>query len=153
MYRNGIIALLALGLAVSSGVSQVDAFIFSAQTPIPGVIKRGIEQDVLEFGRTPPAETIAAAATITADACGGLKQITAAGIVTTNTTDTFSTPGAANRGCIMQVCNVGANAITLDANANFAGAAAGNVAVGAGDCVSVGSNGTIWRQLAPLIDN
>ena len=152
MHQRGWRALVGLG-AILGGLATAEAFIFSARTPIPGVTRRGMEQDVRAYGYTPSPETIVAAATITADACGGTKEITAASPVTTNTTNTFTAPGPGNRGCLMDVCNVGANAITLDANANFDGLSTGDVAVGAGDCIRVGSNGTIWRQRAPLVDN
>lgn len=97
----------------------------------------------------PAAETIAAAATITANACGGVKRITAASAVTTNTTDTFTAPAAANSGCVMDVVNVGANAITLDYNANFHAAGAANVVLGSSETVRVASTGSggFWYQI------
>lgn len=100
---------------------------------------------------SPSAETIADGGTITADGCGGIKRVTAAGEVTTGTTNTFTAPGAVNTGCVMFVCNSGANTINLDDNANFQAAASGNVALTAEDCVTVGSDGAIWRQLAPIL--
>lgn len=98
------------------------------------------------------AEAVAAAETIEADACGTVKRVTAAGAVTTNTTDTFTAPAAANDGCVMYVCNTSANAITLDDNANFfgagiAGATPGDTVLGADDCCIVASDGAAWRQL------
>ena len=91
------------------------------------------------------AQTIAAGGTITADNCGGVKDISAAG-------PTFTAPGASNRGCVMAVCNTSANAITLDNNANFHTTGGGNITLtDADDCVLVGSNGTIWRQLAAVL--
>ncbi len=105
---------------------------------------------------TPPsAQTIAATNTITADACGGVKQITAAGAVTTNTTNTFTAPATANAGCCMDVINVGANAITLDNNANFVSAGAADVVLGAGDTVRVCSTGDSgkWYQIGATGDN
>lgn len=102
----------------------------------------------------PPTQTIASGGIITADGCGGLKAVTAAGAVTTSTTNTFSAPGIVNKNCWMAVCNVGAtNTITLDFNANFASAAAGDIALAAGDCVTVVSNGVTWRQVSALLDN
>jgi hypothetical protein len=102
----------------------------------------------------PPAvETVAAGAVITANACGGLKRVTAAGAVTTNTTNTFTVPSGANTGCIMTVCNVGANTITLDANLAFKPSGGADIALGADDCTSVVSDGTIWRSSAPLVLN
>ena len=99
----------------------------------------------------PSAEIISAEGTITANACGGVKQITASGEVTTNTTNTFTAPAAANAGCCMDVINVGANAITLDENTNFV--SAGNVVLGTGDTVRVCSNGTTWYQIGATGDN
>jgi len=106
-----------------------------------------------DINPAPAAETIAAGGTITANACGTIKQITAGGAVTTSTTNTFTAPASGNSGCVMYVCNVGSNAITLDNNANFKSAAAGNVAVGADDCLTVGSVGSVWYQLTTLLDN
>lgn len=99
----------------------------------------------------PASQTIAATNTITADACGGIKRITAAGAVTTNTTNTFTAPAAANANCVMHVCNVGSDAITLDANANFQTINDADISLGDAECVSVGSTGAsgVWYQLAP----
>jgi hypothetical protein len=77
----------------------------------------------------PAAQTIAAGNTIADDACGSLKLITSAGAVTTGTTNTFTAPAAGNKGCIMHVCNTGANNITLDNNANFKSSGGGRVAL------------------------
>lgn len=103
----------------------------------------------------PAAQTIAATNTIAADACGSLKLITAAGAVTTSTTDTFTAPAAGNKGCIMHVCNTGANNITLDNNANFKSAGGADVVMTQDDCVTVGSTGAsgVWYQLSPIIAN
>lgn len=101
----------------------------------------------------PAEETIAAAGTITANACGTIKRVTAAGAVTTNTTNTFTAPATANAGCIMHVCNTGAtNTITLDDNALFDAIDGANIALAAGACVTVGSTGSIWKSLTPLVD-
>lgn len=103
----------------------------------------------------PAAETITAAATITADGCGTIKRITAAGAVTTGTTNTFTAPASGNAACIMHVCNTGSNNITLDNNANFISAGAADVVVTANDCVTVGSTGAsgAWYQLTALEAN
>jgi hypothetical protein len=104
--------------------------------------------------QTPPsAQTIAAGNTITADACGGIKQITASGAVTTDMTNTFTTPVAGLSGCIMHLVNVGAQNITLDTNTNFKSAGAADVVMTANDAVTVGCNGTYWYQLTPLVAN
>lgn len=100
----------------------------------------------------PSTETIASAATITANACGGLKAISASGAVTTNTTDTFTAPASTPIGCIMDVCNVGTtNTITLDHNAHFFTLAAGDLVLAANTCVRIGNDGTQWRQLTGLL--
>lgn len=103
----------------------------------------------------PAVQTIAGGDTITADACGSLKRVTAAGAVTTSTTNTFTAPAAANSGCVMHVCNTGANTITLDNNANFFSTGASDVALGANDCILVGSTGAsgAWYALAPISVN
>jgi hypothetical protein len=103
---------------------------------------------------TPPtAETVTSGSTITADACGGLKRVTAAGAVTTNTTDTFTAPGAANTGCLMFVCNTGSNNITLDNNAHFKSIGGADVVLTADDCTTVVSDGTVWRSMTGLVAN
>lgn len=103
----------------------------------------------------PAAQTIAAGDTITADACGTVKSITAAGAVTTSTTNTFTAPAATNGGCQMQVCNTGSQNITLDNNANFKSAGAADVVMTGNDCVSVVSTGAsgAWYQVSALLAN
>jgi uncharacterized phosphosugar-binding protein len=103
----------------------------------------------------PAAETVTAGATITADACGTLKRITAAGAVTTSTTDTFTAPAAANAGCHMLVCNVGSNTITLDNNAHFKSIGGADIALTADDCTQVVSSGAsgAWYSVGSLVAN
>jgi len=137
----------------AAGDLTVGNDLFIGSTP-----RKAIGSDNQVFGAVPATQTIAAGNTVTADACGGVKNVTAAGAVTTDTTNTFTAPAAANKGCVMQVCNVGSNAITLDDNALFAGsgiagATPGDTVLGADDCVAVGSSGSIWRQLAPGSQN
>lgn len=97
----------------------------------------------------PATQTIAATNTITADACGGIKSITATGAVTTSTTNTFTAPAAANANCVMHVQNVGTNAITLDANSNFQTIGDANIVLGADEGVTVSSTGASgkWYQV------
>lgn len=105
-------------------------------------------------GAGPGAQTIAGGGTIAADACGTYKYITAAGVVTTDTTNTFTTPSVTNAGCRMIVCNVSANEITLDANGNFKTAGGANVVLtDAYDCVTVHSDGGSWVQDTAVINN
>lgn len=103
----------------------------------------------------PSTETIIATATITANACGGVKKITAAGSVTTNTTDTFTTPATANLACCMDVINVGTNAITLDTNTNFKSIGAADIVLGANDAARVCSTGLggFWYSTADTANN
>lgn len=103
----------------------------------------------------PAAQTIAAGNVITDSACGTLKLITSAGAVTTDTTNTFTAPAAGNEGCIMHVCNTGANNITLDNNANFKSLGGLDVVMTQDDCVTVGSTGAsgVWYQLTGLEAN
>lgn len=104
-------------------------------------------------GFMPAAQTIAAGNVITADACGMLKQITSAGAVTTDTTNTFTAPSAANTGCIMTLVNVGSQNITLDNNALFKSAGGADVVMTGNDSVVVASNGTLWYQISALLAN
>lgn len=103
----------------------------------------------------PTTQVIGAGGTITADACGGMKLLSSAAAVTTDTTNTITAPAAANKGCVMYLVNTNASdAITLDDNALFegsgvAGATPGDTAIGASDVCAVGSDGSVWRQLGP----
>ena len=104
-------------------------------------------------GPVPATETIAAAATITANACGGLKKITAASNVTTDTTNTFTAASSSLSGCVMDVVNVGTTTITLDYNILFNSAGAADVVLGASDTVRVGATATAWYQLGATGNN
>lgn len=104
----------------------------------------------------PATETIGAAATITANACGGVKRLTATAARTTNTTDTFTAPSAALAGCVMDVVNLAPGfAITLDNNANFQSAGAADVVLGSSDTVRVGCTGAsgFWFQIGDTGNN
>lgn len=108
-----------------------------------------------KFVVSPPvAEVIAGAATITADACGTIKQITSSGNVTTNTTNTFTAPSSGYGGCCMRVINVDStDTITLDNNAKFFSAGATDVALGPADSLEVCSDGTSWYQIGSTGNN
>ena len=100
------------------------------------------------------AQTIAGGNTITADACGGIKTINAAAAVSTSLTDTFTAPGAANRGCCMDITNIDTvDTITLDTNANFNTSGGLDVALTPCDVVRVCSDGTDWYQVAAAVAN
>jgi hypothetical protein len=107
-----------------------------------------------QLGVVVATETIASAATITANACGGIKRIQSTGAVTTGTTNTFTAPSASLAGCIMYLKNVDdTDAITLDTNTLFKSAGAANVVLAAGDTIIVGTDGTFWYQFSALLDN
>ncbi|MDI6774020.1 MAG: hypothetical protein QME60_01295 [Verrucomicrobiota bacterium] len=138
-------------LHMSSGTLTVDG-------TSPAIVVGSNASDTLVQGSlivyNGAAQTIAAGATITADACGGIKTINAGGNVTTDTTNTFTAPAAANRGCCMDVTNIDTvDTITLDTNANFNTAAGADVALTPCDVVRVCSDGTDWYQVAAAVAN
>lgn len=96
--------------------------------------------------QSPSAESITAGATITANACGTIKKLTSAGNVTTDTTNTFTSPTSGYDGCCMDVYNTGANTITLDQNAKFKTSGGANVSLTSGSFTKVCSNGANWYQ-------
>lgn len=104
----------------------------------------------------PAVETVAAAGTITANACGGVKAVDAAAGVTTSLTDAFTTPAAANDGCCMDVVNVdAADTITVKNAANTVLAGGVDVALGPGDTMRVCSTGAggKWFQIGSTGNN
>jgi hypothetical protein len=98
-------------------------------------------------------QTIAAAGTIASDACGSIKRISSAGVVTSSTTTTFTAPTSANAMCVMDVCNVGANNITLDNNTAFKSIAGADIVLTPDDCTRVGQVGGYWTSLGSLVAN
>lgn len=99
-------------------------------------------------GPSVSTETITAAATITANACGGLKRITAATDVTTGTTNTFTAPSTAGN-CCMDVINVHTTStIYLDANSLFLVTSAASLPIGPNGSIRVCSDGSYWRHAA-----
>jgi hypothetical protein len=97
-------------------------------------------------------QTIAAAGTVLADQCGGVKRIDSGGIVTSSTTTTFESIAPGNQ-CMMAVCNVGSNNISLDYNAGFLTFGASDVLLTPNDCVDVAFDGGVWRQRSPVSVN
>lgn len=94
-------------------------------------------------------ETIAAAGTITANACGGLKRISCTGDITTGTTNTITAPSSSNKGCRMLIENVGTGTCYLDGNGLFPltqGFA--SMALATGGSIEVYSDGSFWRSWA-----
>ncbi len=98
-------------------------------------------------------QTIAAAGTIAADACGSIKRISSAGVVTSSTTDTMSVPSTSNAMCVMDVCNVGSNNITLDNNSHFKSIGGADIVLTPDDCTRVGQVGGYWASLGSLVAN
>lgn len=135
---------LAAGGAYLSGALEVDgaARFDGAVTTNSSLTSSGQNYTIV-----PATETITAAATITADACGGLKRISAASDVTTGTTHTITAPSASNSGCRMLIVNVSATqTIYLDSNLEFPVSTAASLALGPNGSVSVWSDGTFWRH-------
>lgn len=94
---------------------------------------------------TPAAQVIAAGGTIAADACGGLKRISAASDVTTDTTNTIAAPSASNAGCAMMIVNMSATqTIYLDSNTAFPLTNVASAALGPNGSIEVVSDGTFW---------
>jgi hypothetical protein len=134
----------------ASGATRPRTGYFGTSVVSPGATLSSIGS----VGGVPTGQTIAAGNTVTADGCGGVKRVSSAGAVTTDTTNTFTAPAAANAGCVMRVCNTAANAITLDANANFKTSGGVDVVLtDADDCVPVGSDGVVWRQMGAVMSN
>ena len=95
-------------------------------------------------------QTIADTNTIAADSCGGVKRVTSAGSVTTNTTNTFTALSALVQ-CEMKVCNIGAQNIILDQQTAFKTTGGANLTLGANTCVGVAWDGAFWRQTAAAL--
>ncbi len=103
------------------------------------------------FDLSPSAETIAAGATVTANACGGLKKVTSTAARVTDTTNTFTASSTSYDGCCMDVMNTGTFTITLDQNAKFKTSGGADVSLVAGGIVRVCSNGTNWYQTTAVL--
>jgi len=160
MLGAGALVLLVIGVAYAQTVqTHTEIYDFVNGIRLATVYNRA-RQVMVTLGASgvqtmmPVTQTIAAGGTIAADACGGYKRITAAGAVTTSTTSTFTAPDATQVGaCSMTVCNVGANTITLDNNAQFKSISGADIVLTADDCTMVVSDGTIWRSTGSLVAN
>lgn len=130
----------------STGVVQLGGTDVTGLTMLAGASTRTVDTNGMRQTAV-ATQTIGAGGIIAADSCGSRKDITAAAPVTTDTTNSITAPAASNANCIMIVCNVGANAITIDKNANVLLVGGTDVVLAANACITVGSNGTIWRQL------
>jgi hypothetical protein len=136
------------GIAYAVTGSPTEEAVFGKLTVTSELTANAMRADAV-----PTAETIASGGTVTANACGGMKRITAAGAVTTSTTATFTAPATANKGCKMFVYNTGANAITLDTQTAYLGVAGANVVLAQNEGVCVINDGTIWYSCSPKIAN
>jgi len=102
-----------------------------------------------QFSAAPATQVIGAASTIAADACGGLKRISATADRTTDTTATFTAPAAGNAGCCMLVVNVDTvDTIYLDSNTAFPLTNVASAALGPKGSINVCSDGTYWQHTA-----
>lgn len=149
-------AVASIGMTVINTVASNDTpgnILFQTSAPAATFVLTRVTVDHLGLRvALPSAQAIGATGTITADACGGIKRITSVGNVTTDTTNTFTAPGAANAGCLMRVCNVdSADTITLDDNALFL-TLSGDIALAPACCIEVFENPTssVWQQITAL---
>jgi len=103
----------------------------------------------------PAAQVIGAADTIQADACGGVKRITATAARTTSTSYTIGTlnSNAGKEGCVMDIVNSGTFVITLDDNASFVTFGNANVVLGTKHSMRVVGMGSYWLQIGTAQNN
>lgn len=108
----------------------------------------------------PETQVLGAGDTINADACGGVKRITATAARTTSTSYTIGTLGnnAGKEGCVMDIINVpSANGqsyvITLDDNASFATFGNADIVIGTRHSLRVIGMGSHWVQLGTAQNN
>ena len=132
-----------VGVSTSTGVTTVDLGAIGVTTT--GTVKANL------IATPASAQTIGAGGIIAADSCGGLKIVTAAGAVATDTTHSITAPAAANAGCCMDIYNSGAETITIDTNTTVIVGGAANLALTQLDVVRFCSDGTNWVQAAALL--
>jgi hypothetical protein len=115
-----------------------------------GVLLGGLKAAALPIGQflgpVPATETIAAGGTITANACGGIKRITSASDVTTDTTNTITAPTSVRVGCAMLIKNVGTKCVYMDTNTNFPVTTAASLAICGGGALVVWNDGAAWQH-------
>ena len=160
---TAVLGVLLLGLAVTAG-AKISGYLYGKSLRVADTEGRGgtvintlgdgdayIQGDLevagQQFSATPATQVIGTAGTITADACGGLKRISAVGDKTTDTTATFTAPAAGNAGCCMLVVNVDTvDTIYLDSNTAFPLTGAASAALGPKGSINVCSDGTTWHH-------
>ena len=105
----------------------------------------------------PATQTIANLDTITADACGGLKRISAANAVWSSTNTPITTPETVSdnnlSGCIMDVMNVGTGNITVSTAATVFLTGGAPIVLSSSDTFRIASDGVLWRQIGDLGNN
>ena len=102
----------------------------------------------------PATETIVADAIVTANACGGVKRVTAATNVTTSTLNTFTSTATVTSPCPMIVVNVGPATITFDNNSTFISSNTANVVLTSSNTFKVIAVQNIgWIQVSGTSQN
>lgn len=147
-------ALLMFGLTLPVGATALRTLVLNVLTATTATITTltattgtipTLTSSTSFKGPSVSTETITAAATITANACGGLKRITSTGDVTTGTTNTLTAPSTAGN-CSMLIVNVGSGTIYLDSNSLFLVTSAASLPIGPNGSIQVVSDGTYWRH-------
>lgn len=115
-------------------------------------------EKAFKYKPQPSVETVGAAGTITANACGGVKLISADAARSTSTSDVFTSTAslaASSMPCLMDLINVSTNTITLKhVEGKFASASHADVALGSTDTVRVvGISGRGWFQIGGTGNN
>jgi len=113
-------------------------------------IEGSLEVDGSILPPMPAQQSVASGGTITADACGGIKRITAAGAYTTDTTNTITAPTSALAGCAMDIVYLGTDTLTLDANTLFKTNYGANIALTQYDTIRVSNDGSTWYQIGTI---
>lgn len=105
----------------------------------------------------PAAQTVTSLATISANACGGVKRIQATGDFWANTTNPFTAPSSAsgnsNAGCAMNVINVSSHTITVSTSSVVVLNSSTAIVMGQYDTIRVASDGAQWYQIGTTGDN
>lgn len=101
-----------------------------------------------EYNISPATQTVASGGTVAADACGGLKRITAAAYSALDTTNPIAAPVAGNTGCVMDIINVGSNGIAFpNSSTTFPTTNSATITLLANGSMRVVSDGTYWRKM------
>lgn len=137
---------LVLGIAAAGVLlAGIGHFAPAVATSINAFVKDYITASTRLRGPSPATQALAAGFTITANACGGVKLVSASATVTSDTTNTFTAAATAGV-CAMNVVNIGTNEIILDINTEFPATTSGaaSIRLASGGSIDVYSNGTTW---------